>query len=459
MISHKPQSVILPLDIVFKTTLPSLIPRYDREVSNCVGPRTDFVAPNTRLPTRSEHIDGGWVAFTNPEGDCYSLHKERHILTYSNIRVPSTRQKLISAHNCLVELGRAKDPQIAEREVYIHILTETPTSTQAEYYFMDSSAMHPFWVHGVRMQDLGLSGFESTDHLQATLIPEFWTHIEYFAVHRKLEKSWENELIAIFRHGCTDDMTSFGSTFPYGAQECREHLQTLEGFIASGDYSGYRTATFARLWASITRVRQINGYGLPGPRLDRNQGLVEFQKSQQPTVILRILDALFLRLPRSKFDRITELWNGRVVFQRHWHVYFDEQRSEWLRVAVLSSALFIVGTGIIVVDGPKPLVVASASLASASVISALSLHESHSRSRFNTASDISSWIMSVESFRSGLLPIAVKFTLPQITALYSAFFLLFALLTLINQRAANPALLSLASLGPATVAIIISAFL
>ncbi|KAG9044936.1 hypothetical protein FS837_007297 [Tulasnella sp. UAMH 9824] len=328
-------------DLVLKSTLPSAIPRYDRDVSNWVGPRTDLLAANTRLPTKAEPIDGGWIAFTSPEGDCYYLHRERHIVTHTNIRAQPAQQKLISAHNRLVELGRAKDPQIADCEVYIHILTETPVSSQLEYYFIDVSAQHPFWVHGVRMQDFGLSGFETTDHLKATLVPEFWTHMEYFAVHHKLEKSWEKELIAIFRHGCADDMTSFGSTFPYGAKECREHLQTLEGFVASDEHSGYRTATFARLWASITRVRQINGYGLPGPRLDRNQGLAEFKKSQQPTVILRILDALFLRLPRSKFDRITELWNGRVVFQRHWHIYFDEQRSEWLRLAVLSSALFM----------------------------------------------------------------------------------------------------------------------
>lgn len=84
-------------------------------------------------------------------------------------------------------------------------------------------------------------------------------------------------------------------------------------------------------------MREINGYGLPGPRLDRNQGLEEFKKSQQPTFLLRIIDAIFLRLARSKFDRITELWNGRVVFQRHWHIYFDEQRHEWLRLSVLVS--------------------------------------------------------------------------------------------------------------------------
>ncbi|KIO20521.1 hypothetical protein M407DRAFT_29838 [Tulasnella calospora MUT 4182] len=102
---------------------------------------------------------------------------------------------------------------------------------------------------------------------------------------------------------------------------------------------------------------------------------------------------LFLNLPAPKFHRITELWNGRVVFQRHWHSYLDDQRSEWLRLAVLGFAVFIVGVFLIVEDGPNPLAVTSASLAAAEVISVLALYERYSRSKFNTASDISSWII------------------------------------------------------------------
>lgn len=417
---------------------PSSLPRYDRPIGGPVGTLIRVVSANTRLSTTSEQIGNGWKVFTNPEGDNYLRHEQRRLVTYTNVRVPSTEQWLIRAHDRLLEIGRAKDPQIAECEAYVHIVLETPVTCQVEYYFIDSSARHPFWVHNVRMRDLGLPDVETPNHLKATLIPEFWVHMEYFAVHQTLHKSLEDELIAIFRHGCADDMTSFGSTFPYSAQECREHLQTLEGFIASGEFSGYRTATFARLWASITRVRHINGYGLPGPRLDRSQGLEEFKNGQRPSTTLRVLNALLLNLPSPKFHRITELWNGRVVFQRHWHSYFDEQRSEWLRLAVLGFAVFMVGVSLIVQGGPNALAATSVSLAAASVISSLTLYERHSRSRFNTASDISSWIMSVESSQSGLLPLAVKFSFPQAMAIYSSFFLLFALLTLINERLGLP---------------------
>ncbi|KAG8934725.1 hypothetical protein FRC01_000771 [Tulasnella sp. 417] len=355
-----------PSGLLLTPVSPSSIPRYDRPVSG------------------SEQIADGWTKCITPEGDNYYRNAERLLVTYTNVRIQSADQWLRRAHERLIEMARARDPQIRKCEAYIHIVLETP----------------------VRVRDLGLPDFETPDHLKAILTPEFWVHIEYFAVHHQLEKSLEDELIAIFRHGCADDMTSFGSTFPYSAQECREHLQTLEGFIASGEFSGYRTAAFARLWASVTRVRHINGYSLPGPRLDRSQGLEEFKKGQRPSAILRVLNTLLLALPQSKFDRITELWNGRVVFQRHWHSYFDDQRSEWLRLAVLGFAVFIVAVILIMADGQNLLAVTSASLAAASVISALTLYERHSRSKFNTAADISSWIMSVESSQSGLFPLA-----------------------------------------------------
>ncbi|KAG8951197.1 hypothetical protein FRC04_006679 [Tulasnella sp. 424] len=440
--------------VIFTPVLPTSIPRYDRFVSAGGGVLIDAVPACTRLA--SEEIGAEWVHYPNPEGDTYFRHAQRQIVTQSNVRVPSTARWLLLAHDYLIELGRSKNLQIVEFEVYMHIVSKSLAACEVEYYFVDNRYRHPFWLHVARVQDLGLAAFETLDHLKAALMPEYWTHREYFPAHQPHDQASEKELIAIFRHGCADDMTSFGSMFPYGAQECRDHLRTLEGFVASGEPSSYRTATFARLWGSITRVRHINGYSLPGPRLDRNQGLAEFKNGQRPNFILRVLDILFLTLSRPKFDRITELWNGRVVFQRHWHVYFEELRSEWLRLAVLGLALFIVGGIAIVVRGPTPLVAAATSLASLSVISALALYERHSRWRFNTASDISSWIRSVESSRSGLLPLAIKFTMPQTTAMYSAFLLLMALLMLAadslrESDSINSAMLLAAAFAPAII--------
>ncbi|KIO23738.1 hypothetical protein M407DRAFT_26801 [Tulasnella calospora MUT 4182] len=173
------------------------------------GPKNLYGRSSNLLRLReSEQFGNGWKVYTNPEGDNYFRHEQRHLVTYINVRAPSTEQCLLRADNRLVEVGRTKDPQVAECEAYIHIVLETSVTCQVEYYFIDGSAQHPFWVHDIRTRDRGLPDFETPDHLKAILIPEFWVHIEYFAVHQKLEKSLEDELIAIFRHGCAGK--SFG---------------------------------------------------------------------------------------------------------------------------------------------------------------------------------------------------------------------------------------------------------
>lgn len=86
-------------------------------------------------------------------------------MTQTNVRVPTTERGLLFAHDHLIELGRPKDQQIAESEVYMHLVSESPAACRVEYYFVDSRLRHPFWLHIVRMQDLGLPGFETLDHL------------------------------------------------------------------------------------------------------------------------------------------------------------------------------------------------------------------------------------------------------------------------------------------------------
>lgn len=121
---------------------------------------TDFHAPY-----RSEEIDAEWVHYPNPEGDTYFRHAQRRIVTQSNVRDPSTARWLLVAHDYLIELGRSKNLQIVEFEVYMHIVSESLAACNVEYYFVDSRLRHPFWLHVARVQDLGLAGFETLDHL------------------------------------------------------------------------------------------------------------------------------------------------------------------------------------------------------------------------------------------------------------------------------------------------------
>ncbi|KIO21219.1 hypothetical protein M407DRAFT_10500 [Tulasnella calospora MUT 4182] len=93
-------------DGILETTLPSSIPGYDRGVSNWAEPQTNFTALNTGLPTKLEFNDGGWIAFTNPEGDYYFPHEQRHIVTLSPIQTHRGQTLVESYRNKVRALER-----------------------------------------------------------------------------------------------------------------------------------------------------------------------------------------------------------------------------------------------------------------------------------------------------------------------------------------------------------------
>ena len=40
---------------------------------------------------------------------------------------------------------------------------------------------------------------------------------------------------------------------------------------------------------------------------------------------------------RGLFERLSALWTGRIVYQRHWHAFLEEMRGEWLLSAGMVS--------------------------------------------------------------------------------------------------------------------------
>lgn len=88
----------------------------------------------------------------------------------------------------------------------------------------------------------------------------------------------------------------------------------------------------------VARVRHINGYGLKYPRLDRLQGLGDYSSMQaRRSLKWAVAELVCFNTPRQLFGRITALWNGRIVYQRHWHTLFDELRREWELMALIVS--------------------------------------------------------------------------------------------------------------------------
>jgi len=247
--------------------------------------------------------------------------------------------------------------------------------------------------------------------------------VEYFPAHRDCDIKAETELMNILRHGCIDDLTAPGSISPYGSSQCFEFLKIFEGFKSFNEAGrdGYRTVSLARLWASIARIRHIHSFGLPNARLDRLQGLPEFIKSQtKSSLALSFWEAICFYIPRRIFRRLSALWNGRVVYERHWTAFFEEMRRDWLVMGGLGLALWIAGAVVLALGGTNLAVMASASFAVSSVLISLLLLQGHKKDRLATAPQLSSYIVQVEDYHHGLRPLSFIFSLPHALTIYSA---------------------------------------
>lgn len=82
----------------------------------------------------------------------------------------------------------------------------------------------------------------------------------------------------------------------------------------------------------------MNRHGLPGPRLDRLQGIEAFIAGQlKSSVVLSIAEYLCFNIPKGMFFQLSELWNGRLVYIRHWDRFLDDYRGMCLRMASVVS--------------------------------------------------------------------------------------------------------------------------
>ncbi|KAG9024260.1 hypothetical protein FRB95_011733 [Tulasnella sp. JGI-2019a] len=260
-------------------------------------------------------------------------------------------------------------------------------------------------------------------------------------MHLPVLRESEDQLVGILRHGCVDNMTSPGSTFPFSEEECRNYLKIFEGFrsqdpspISTSD--GYRNAVIARIWNAIARARHINSFGLDRPRLDRLQGLAEFSQAQlQPSKTLKAGDMLTFGLSRGIFDRLSEMWNGRVVYQRHWHIFFKDMRADWTRISATSAVIWLGSTTLLASGITNVALIASTALSGSSAFVALALCHKHREDILATGPDISRYIMSVENYYHGLRPLSIILVLPHALTAYSAAFFSIALTTLAIQRA------------------------
>ncbi|KIO23728.1 hypothetical protein M407DRAFT_77759, partial [Tulasnella calospora MUT 4182] len=271
----------------------------------------------------------GFKQFVHPEGDLYYNDASRRIITASDPALSTWSQAIDTAYRQIIRQIGGTLPLSSE----LWLSLQQTGSLEVAYYLVDHDKRVIYWLEEADARNLGLGPFESDVDLRTALTSEYWVHVDYCPGHKDLDVKAEEELMAALRHGCIDDMTAPGSTFPWSAEECRQFLSILEGFrcISSGE-------SLAERMSCIARVRQIHGYGTQNARLDRFQGLEDYLNHQiVSSLLLALGEAFALGHSRHLFKRMTELWNGRVVYQRHWKSFLDDMRREWMQMTYFVS--------------------------------------------------------------------------------------------------------------------------
>ncbi|KIO30636.1 hypothetical protein M407DRAFT_20352 [Tulasnella calospora MUT 4182] len=405
-------------------TVPSFNPRYDRTL---VGkqPRSFSISTQAFLEKdlpdikQSSELLAGFKELIHPEGDTYLFDQSRRIITPSNTTVSSWGRTMDAVFQKIVRLLGKGTKLPLSSELY---LSSQGGPLEVAYYLADHDKKVIYWLEETDAQSLGLGPFESDADLRGALTSEYWVHVDYFPNHRGLDAQAEEDLMGTLRHGCIDDMTAPGSTFPWSAEECRHFLSVLEGFRMSNSevVLAERTSCIARLWAAISRVRHIHGYGSSNARLDRFQGIEDYLNHQTVSSLhLALGDAVTFGNSQHTFRRMTELWNGRVVYQRHWNAFLDDMRREWMQMTYFPLAIWMACIILVASGKACAAVFVSAWLSAAAVLVSLHLLQAHATDKLSTAPGISAWISRVEDLKHGLRPLSIKFALPRALTIYA----------------------------------------
>ncbi|KIO30643.1 hypothetical protein M407DRAFT_20358 [Tulasnella calospora MUT 4182] len=436
--SNVPQPTKVP-NVRLRPTLPSHSSnKYSGPLGSQIPIQPERVVPalsfvRNSLPLGTE-LESEWTTFIHPEGNTYCWQETLKIVS-SNDATRADHDTIFGhARNLIEDLARAQNVDIQDSEAFFSVAGRDGDAVEVDYYMVNHDKRVPFWLHAadVDQELLGIGPYESKNHLHLALITEYWVHLESYPAHRVVSESAVDELMSLLIHSGTDDVTSQGSISPWSVDECLRYLRLFREFKGKGT-SSYQTAAIARVWSTISRVRYMNRHGLPGPRLDRLQGIESFIAGQlKSSVVLTIAEYLCFNIPKGMFFRLSELWNGRLVYIRHWDRFLDEYRGMCLRMASVSGGIICLAT---LLQSSKSLnngMVAAISLGSIALFMSLYLHERHSNAKLGTAMDVSAYLSGNESFQHGLRPLSVLLSLPQALTIWAGLLFQIGLVLLVN---------------------------
>lgn len=218
-------------------------------------------------------------------------------------------------------------------------------------------------------------------------------------------------------------MTSSTSTFPYNASECADFLDLLRH--GRDDVpSGYTTCIVGRLWSNVSNYRFINHHGQELTRLSRDQAIF-VRSSAQSYPVPWFLSRLLFGVSDQYLSRFQNVFVDEFLHAHDWRRFMATAHGDW-RLSISFSLLFLLSSMLFLITlGPLhhfPLCTILVSIAS--IVSGIILSIRHENLREATSADGVSYLLAVQSQTRGFYPVALAFSLPKATSIWSGIFFL-----------------------------------
>lgn len=218
-------------------------------------------------------------------------------------------------------------------------------------------------------------------------------------------------------------MTSSTSTFPYNASECADFLDLLR-HSRDDVPSGYTTCIVGRLWSNVSNYRFINHHGQELTRLSRDQAIF-IRSAAQSSRIPWFWSKLLLGVSDQYLSRFQNVFVDEFLHVHDWRRFMATAHDDW-RLSISFSFLFLLPSilFLIILGSTHYFALCTILVSVASIVSGVILSIRHENLREANSAEGVSYLMAIQSQTLGFYPIALAFSLPKATTIWSGIFFL-----------------------------------
>ncbi|KAJ6586470.1 hypothetical protein DFH09DRAFT_1274909 [Mycena vulgaris] len=369
---------------------------------------------------KPEYLPRFWSAHVDPEGQLYFYCEgPLRVITEAYLYRPETLKNVCLWIDLIQEmLSNTKTPISGGTELFIKLEDD-----DCAYYFVDHVTRTQFWLESSDTDTLGLPPVISISQLKIVLEELYWIHVEHFPMHlAALSTQTLDDLIAVFSHGVTDQMTSRVSTFLYTAQECSAFVTILQG-CRGNMANGHTTWIIARLWSIIYHHKYMIHHGQEHPRLSRDQSIL-FDPVQKYRWISNIMASVTFKTSEKYQARLDDVFVDHIVYVHEWERLMGDCLRDWRGSAYGALSGLLLNLPFLVLKSPCPALLAmSVAVLGSGLGSSIILRHKYEPMKGMTATEAMYYLDTVQSPVLKFQPLAFVFSLP--TALRLWGFMLF----------------------------------